>query len=199
MYNFILQKLNYLLRNYYYDNYFNNNNSIKNFQTNIFKLEYFLYLKFYFIYLFFYNFKRNNFINYSLYLNVQHIIGELCTTNIKFYDINPINNITFLEKVSIYFFDYLLFNQIYFNNNIKSTNKFFLIFNIFLFQMGIIIHKLFKKRLHCIKTKKELNDNFDFLFLIHGLEDIDNVIQKTKFMNYSNFYFFINVLLFIFC
>ena len=163
-------------------------------KTNIFKLEYFLYLRFYVIYLFLYHFKRKNTLNYSLFLNFQHTIGEVCMTNTNYYKIKSENNINFLNKVSIYFFDYLLFNEIYFNNNIKSFNKFIILGNLFLFQLGIIIHKLFKKRIYCIKNKKMLKDHFDFLFLLHGLEDLNNVIEKTKFMNYTNFYFYLNII-----
>ena len=115
-------------------------------------------------------------------------------TNTNYYKIKSENNINFLNKVSIYFFDYLLFNEIYFNNNIKSFNKFIILGNLFLFQLGIIIHKLFKKRIYCIKNKKMLKDHFDFLFLLHGLEDLNNVIEKTKFMNYTNFYFYLNII-----
>jgi len=194
MYNYLLKNINTFLRNYYYDNYYKNTNIIQNFKTNIFKFEYFLYLRFYVIYLFLYHFKRKNTLNYSLFLNFQHTIGEVCMTNIKHYKINPENNIEFLNKVSIYFFDYLLFNEIYFNNNIKSFNKFIMLSNLLFFQLGIIIHKLFKKRIYCIKNKKMLNDSFDFLFLLHGLEDLNNVIEKTQFMNYTNFYFYLNII-----
>ena len=198
MYNYLLKNINTFLRNNYYNNYYKNNKSIQNLKTNIFKLEYFLYLRFYFIYLFLYNFKRKNTLNYSFLLNFQHIIGELCMTNIKYYKIKSENNINFLNKVSIYLFDYLLFNEIYFNNNIKTVNRFILLTNLLLFQFGIIIHKLFKKRIYCIKKKKMLKDNFDFLFLLHGLEDLNNVIEKTKFMDYSNFYFYLNIIFFLF-
>lgn len=195
MYNFLLKNINTFLRNYYYDNYFkNNDNLIKNFKINIFKFEYFLYIRFYVMYLFLYNFKRKNTLNYSFLLNFQHTIGEVCMTNIKYYKLNPKNNVHFLNQVSIYFFDFLLFNEIYFNNNIKSFNKILMLLNILLFQTGIIIHKLFKKRIYCIKNKKMLKDNFDFLFLLHGLEDLDIVIEKTKFMNYSNFYIYLNII-----
>jgi|TARA_B110000483_G_scaffold115169_1_gene139793 hypothetical protein len=194
MYNYLLKNINTFLRNNYYNNYYKNNKSLQNLKTNIFKLEYFLYLRFYVIYLFLYHFKRKNTLNYSLFLNFQHTIGEVCMTNTNYYKIKSENNINFLNKVSIYFFDYLLFNEIYFNNNIKSFNKFIILGNLFLFQLGIIIHKLFKKRIYCIKNKKMLKDHFDFLFLLHGLEDLNNVIEKTKFMNYTNFYFYLNII-----
>ena len=194
MYNYLLKNINFFLRNNYYNNYYKNNKSLQNLKTNIFKLEYFLYLRFYVIYLFLYHFKRKNTLNYSLFLNFQHTIGEVCMTNTNYYKIKSENNINFLNKVSIYFFDYLLFNEIYFNNNIKSFNKFIILGNLFLFQLGIIIHKLFKKRIYCIKNKKMLKDHFDFLFLLHGLEDLNNVIEKTKFMNYTNFYFYLNII-----
>ena len=194
MYNYLLKNINTFLINNYYNNYYKNNKSLQNLKTNIFKLEYFLYLRFYVIYLFLYHFKRKNTLNYSLFLNFQHTIGEVCMTNTNYYKIKSENNINFLNKVSIYFFDYLLFNEIYFNNNIKSFNKFIILGNLFLFQLGIIIHKLFKKRIYCIKNKKMLKDHFDFLFLLHGLEDLNNVIEKTKFMNYTNFYFYLNII-----
>lgn len=197
MYNYLLKKINKFLRINYYDNYFKNNKLI-NVEKNIFKLEYFLYIKFYVIYLFLYNFKIKNSLHYSFLLNFQYVIGEVCMNNIKYYKITPENNIEFLNKVSIYFFDYLLFSEIYFNNTIKSINKFFIIMNLFLFHFGIIIHQLFKKRIDCIKNKKVLQDHFDFLFLLHGLEDLNIVLEKTIFMNYSNFYFYLTIIFFMF-
>ena len=68
----------------------------------------------------------------------------------------------------------------------------------FLFHFGIIIHQLFKKRIDCIKNKKVLQDHFDFLFLLHGLEDLNIVLEKTIFMNYSNFYFYLTIIFFMF-
>lgn len=201
MYNYFLKKINTFLRNNYYDNYFKNNQIEKSttvLKKNIFKLEYFLYIKFYVIYLFLYNFKINNSLNYSFLINFQYIVGELCISNIKHYKLKPEDNIEFLNKVSIYFFDYLLCNEIYFNNNIKAINKFFIITNLFIFQFGITVHQLFKKRIYCIKNKKTLKDGFDFLFLLHGLEDLNIVLEKTKFMNYSNFYFYLTIIFFMF-
>ena len=192
MYNNFLKNINNFIRN----NYFN---KITNFDNNkLFKFEYFLYIKFYIINFFLNNLKNNNFINYLLLLNFQYIIGELSLKNIKYYKIKTNNNVEFLNKVSIYILNFLIFNEIYFNKKIKIFNKIIKINNLFLFQLGIIIHKLFKKRIYYIKHKKTLIDNFDFLFLLHGLEDLNNVIEKTKFMNYPNMYIFINFLLFMF-
>jgi len=172
MYNYLLKKINKFLRINYYDNYFKNNKLI-NVEKNIFKLEYFLYIKFYVIYLFLYNFKIKNSLHYSFLLNFQYVIGEVCMNNIKYYKITP-------------------------ENTIKSINKFFIIMNLFLFHFGIIIHQLFKKRIDCIKNKKVLQDHFDFLFLLHGLEDLNIVLEKTIFMNYSNFYFYLTIIFFMF-
>lgn len=198
MYNFILKNINTFLRFYYYDYYFKNEDLIKNFKSVLFKFEYFLYLRFYFMYLFFYYYKKNNLIYYSFLLNFQHIIGEICITNLNHYKIVSKYNIEFLNKVTIYFFDYLLLNNIYFSRNIKFSNKFFIIFNVMFFQLGIIINKLFEKRIKCIKNKQDLNDSFNFLFLLPGLENVIKVVEKTKFMNYKNFYIYLNIILWIF-
>lgn len=197
MYNFLLKNINTFLRFYYYDYYFKNNNLIKNFKKVSFKFEYFLYLRFYFIHLFFHYYKKNNLLFYSFLINFQYIIGEICMTNLKYYNITSESNIEFLNKVTIYFFDYLLLNKIYFSKNIKFTNKLILILNIIIFQMGIIVQKLFDKRIKCIKNKKELNDNFGFLFLLPGFENIIKVVEKTRFMNYENFYIYLNIILWI--
>lgn len=197
MYNFLLKNINTFLRFYYYDYYFKNNDLIKNFKTISFKFEYFLYLRFYFIYLFFHYYKKNNLLFYSFLINFQYVIGEICMTNLKHYNITSESNIKFLNKVTIYFFDYLLLNSIYFNKNIKFMNKIILFFNIIIFQMGIIVQKLFNKRIECIKNKQELNDNFAFLFLLPGFENIIKVVEKTKFMNYENFYIYLNIILWI--
>ena len=197
MYNLLLNNINKFLRFYYYDDYFNDKKSLKNFKFIFIKLEYFLYLRFYLIYLFFHYLKEKNVIFYSFLLNSQYVSGEISKTNFNYYKIKSELNTEFLEKFTIYFFDYMLFNNIYFNNNMKFSNKLLIISSIFLFQVGIIIQSLFQKRLYYIKNNKSLNDNFNFLFLLPGFENIINVFEKTKFMNYKNFYIFLNLILFL--
>ena len=197
MYNLLLSNINKFLRFYYYDDYFNDKKSLKNFKFIFIKLEYFLYLRFYLIYLFFHYLKEKNVIFYSFLLNSQYVSGEISKTNFNYYKIKSELNTEFLEKFTIYFFDYMLFNNIYFNNNMKFSNKLLIISSIFLFQVGIIIQSLFQKRLYYIRNNKSLNDNFNFLFLLPGFENIINVFEKTKFMNYKNFYIFLNLILFL--
>ena len=113
-----------------------------------FKLEYFLYLRFYLIYLFFHYFKKKYntlfiFIKFSTY-------WEKYATNYKHYNLTSINDIKFLNNVSIYLFDYLLFNEIYFNININFVNKIIILINSFLFHTSIIVNKLFTKRIEHI-------------------------------------------------
>lgn len=207
MYNYLLNSFNNFLRFYYYDQFYKNiknKKEIKNVETIenkiIIKLEYFLFFKIYIIYLFFRELTYKNILNYSFLLNFQYIIGQICMQNVAYYKIKYENNIYFLNNFIIYFFDFLLFNHIYFNNQIHYINKFFLIINIFLFQLGIIIHKLFSKRIQYLDLANDANINqknksdFEFLFLLPGLENIYNVVEKTKNMNESNFYIFLNIL-----
>ena len=209
MYNYLLNSFNNFLRFYYYDQFYKNNiknekenvENIVNIENKIFlKLEYFLFLKIYIIYLFFHELSYKNILNYSFLLNFQYIIGQICMKNVSYYKIKYKTNIYFLNNFIIYFFDFLLFNHIYFNNQIHYINKFFLIINIFLFQLGIVIHKLFSKRIKYLDLTNDTNINqiksdFEFLFLLPGLENIYNVVEKTKNMNELNFYIFINILL----
>jgi hypothetical protein len=182
-----------------------NENEIKDKNENLvvenkvfLKLEYFLFFKIYIIYLFFHELTYKNILNYSFLLNFQYIIGQVCMQNVDYYKIKYENNIYFLNNFIIYFFDFLLFHHIYFNNKIHYINKFFLIINIFLFQLGIIIHKLFSKRIQYLdlanNTNQKNKSDFEFLFLLPGLENIYNVVEKTKNMNESNFYIFLNIL-----
>lgn len=197
MYNYLLKNINNFLRFYYYDYYYKDN-QLKDLGKNIFKLDYFIYLKFYVMYLFLYNFKSKNTIAYSFLLNFQYIVGELCMKNYEYYKIKPKDNINFLNKVSIYFFDLLLLNEFYFNKNISPFNKMIIISNLLIFQVGIIINKLFTKRIKCIKNKVDLKDDLNFLFLLPGFEDIYKSVEKTKSMNYHNFYIYLNLILFLF-
>lgn len=197
MYNYLLKNINNFLRFYYYDYYYKDN-QIKNLEKNIFKLDYFIYLKFYVMYLFLYNFKLKNTIAYSFLLNFQYIVGELCMNNYEYYKIKSKDNINFLNKVSIYFFDLVLLNEFYFNKNISPFNKMMIISNLLIFQVGIIINKLFTKRINCIKNKTDLKDDLNFLFLLPGFEDIYKAVEKTKSMNYHNFYIYLNLILFLF-
>jgi len=198
MYDFLLKNINTFIRYYYYDYYFKNKNEIKNMKNISFKLEYFLYLRFYFMYLFFHYLKKRNTIYYSFLLNFQHVIGDVCMTNYKHYKIQSEFNIEFLNKTTMYIFDYLLINKIYFNKNMNFITKFIVISGILLFQLGIITQRLFLKRINSIKNKTHQDDNFDFIFLLPGFENIVKVIEKTKFMNYQNFYVFLNTLLTLF-
>jgi hypothetical protein len=197
MYNYLLKNINNFLRFYYYDYYFKDN-QITNFKKNIFRFDYFIYLKFYVMYLFLYNLKLKNTIAYSFLLNFQYLVGELCMNNYEHYKIKSKDNINFLNDVSIYFFDLLLLNEFYFNKNISQFNKMIIISNILIFQIGIIINKLFTKRINCIKNKIDLKDNMNFLFLLPGFEDIYKAVEKTKSMNYYNFYIYLNLILFLF-
>ena len=86
-------------------------------------------------------------------------------TNYKHYNLTSINDIKFLNNVSIYLFDYLLFNEIYFNRNINFVNKIIILINSFLFHTSIIVNKLFTKRIEHIKNNKILNEKFDFIFI----------------------------------
>lgn len=197
MYNYLLKNINNFLRFYYFDYYYKDNNTILNFNNILLKLDYFLYLRFYFMYLFLYYFKKKNVMNYSFLLNFQYTIGEICISNYKHYNVIPESNINFLNKTSIFLFDYLLVNEIYFNKNIININKMIIICNILLFQIGILINELYKKRLLCIKNNETMNNELNFLFLLPGFEDIDKSIQKTKMMNYSNFYFYLTIIFWI--
>lgn len=125
MYNYLQKNINNFLRYYYFDFHFKKNNLIQNLNNNLIKLEYFMYLKFYCIYLFLYYFRQKNLIFYSFLLNFQHILGEICMNNFKYYKISSEFNIDFLEKVSIYFFDFLLFNEIYFKISLILLSSFF--------------------------------------------------------------------------
>lgn len=197
MYNYLLKNINNFLRFYYYDYYYKDNQII-DLEKNIFKLDYFIYLKFYVMYLFLYNFKLKNTIAYSFLLNFQYILGELCMNNYEYYKIKSKDNINFLNKVSIYFFDLVLLNEFYFNKNISPFNKMIIISNLLIFQVGIIINKLFTKRINSIKNKTDLKDDLNFLFLLPGFEDIYKAVEKTKSMNYHNFYIYLNLILFLF-
>lgn len=194
MYQYLYNHLNYFFKFYYFD-YIKNNSTHLNKLHKIIKLDYFLYAKLYFIYLFFYHFNLNNILLYSFFLNFQYIIGKICISNIKYYNIICENNLIFLDQVIIYIFDYLLFNEIYFSDKIYYFNKSILIFCIFIFHLGIIINKLFNKRINCINNNISINNDFDFLFLLPGFENINIICEKTKFMNYFNFYIFVNILL----
>ena len=194
MYNYILNFLNNYLRFYYYDYFYTNDNIDKT--KIILKLEYFLFFKIYIIHLFFDELRNKNILYYSFLLNFQYLTGEICMQNISYYKINFKDNIYFLNNFINYFFDFLLFNYIYFNYQINNVHKFFLITNIFLFQLGIIIHKLFSERIKYLKSnnRKFLKSDFEFLFLLPGLENIHKVTHITRNMNESNFYIFINIL-----
>ena len=198
MNNYVLNKINNFWRLHYYDYYLKNFSSNElnktNKTNNYIKFDYFIILKIYIIHLFFYYFEKNNIFIYSFFLYFQNIIGESCISNIKYYNIECTNNVFFLNHSIIFFFDFLLFNEIYFKENVILTNKIVLFIYLFLFQVGIIINKLFKKRVEHIKNNSVLNNEFNFLFLLPGFENIDFVIEKTNFFNYSNFYIYLNIL-----
>lgn len=195
MYEYILENINNLLQKYYYDTIIQNKKLIIDKDQKYFKFEYFLYLKFYFMYLFFYHFKRHHTITYSLLLNIHYIIGDLCMKNQNHYQLNQENNVEFLDKASHYFFLVLFLMELYFNSNIFIVNKFFIMNGVLFFKLGNIIKKLFEKRKICIENKTDFQDNFEFLFILPKLEDLNNTLVKTRFLDDMNMYFFINIML----
>ena len=219
MNDYLINNINKIIRTNYYDFYLKNeinnsqisqinqiNNSqisqINQINNKYIKLDYFLLLKIYIIHQFFYYFEKNNIFMYSLFLYLQNIIGEIYISNIKYYQLKycqlKLDNIYFLNNAVIYFFNFLLFNEIYFNKNIIFSNKYFLLSNLFLFQLGIIINKLFNKRIDYINKNNEFNNEFNFLFLLPGFENINLIAEKTKIFNYFNFYMYLNILFIFF-
>lgn len=195
MYEYLLEKINNYLQKYYYDTIIKDKKIILHKDDFVFKFEYFLYLKFYVMYLFFYHFKRHHTLTYSFLLNTQYLVGEFCMKNQNHYQLVQENNIGFLDKASHYFFLGLFLMELYFNSTLFSVNKFFIMNGIFLFKFGNIIKKLFEKRKKCIENNTHFQDPFEFLFILPKLEDINNTLVNTRFLNDINMYFFINVLL----
>ena len=172
------------------------NNDLTN-NNNIFKIQYLLYSRFYFIYLFLYLFKKNQFIDYSLILHTQYIISLVFN---NFYNNNNIKskyNLVFLDKLADFLFVYLFSIKVYFKNDLSNTNKFFIntlsLGYFFLYQ----INDLYKSRLNSIINKTEFKHYLKILFSHPNINDINNIIETTNIFNLSNFYIFINILLFL--
>lgn len=191
----IFSKIEKFIQLNYYDTIIQNNVVIT--KKMYFQFEYFLYIRFYLMYLFFYYLKHNEFLLYSFFLQMQFHIGKLCCQFQDKYLIEQKNNNDFLDKASHYVLLYLFLLEIYFHPMIHSVKKIFLIGLTFGFKIGNIINKLFRKRIHCIKEKKEFEDPLEFLFLMPKMEDIYNTYFKTKYLLDENLYLFINVLLFL--
>lgn len=190
--------MHYYISNIISDLAINNifNNDLTN-NKNIFKIQYLLYSRFYFIYLFLYFLKKNQFIDYSLVLHIQYIISLVFNNFYSNNDIKSKYNLIFLDKLADFLFVYLLSIKIYFKNDISNTNKFFIntlsLGYFFIYQ----INDLYKSRLNSIINKKEFKHYLKILFSHPNINDINNIIENTNIFNLSNFYIFINILLFL--
>ena len=167
----------------------------------IIKPEYFIYGNYYFIYSFFQNITNKNIIMYSIFLHIQYI-NELLFDNIIInYNYTPENDIIFLKKTSNMLFHYLFFFKIVFLN-ISISNKIYIIFLQSLFYLLYQIHNIYKERLLCIENKivnKNIDKNILKLLIISpDKEIIQKITYSTRFANYSNYLFFINIVLYLF-
>lgn len=159
--------------------------------------EYFVFLQYYFIYTFFYYISNKNLLLYSLSLHFTHISGLIFDNLLVKYEYNPSKNIFFLKNNSYFLFNYLFFFKILFFKTI-FYKKIFLSSSIHLFYILYSINDIYKERLNCIELKKEFNHPFKILVITPNKKMIENIIKKTNFFSYSNYLFFINLMLWLF-
>lgn len=169
---------------------------------SIIKPEYFIYANYYFIYLFFHYMNPNNVLIYSFFLHINYINDLLCDKMLLNYNYVPKNDIVFLKQCEKILFQYLFFFKIYFLENISPSKKFYIIFLQNLFHFLVNIHDIYKQRLLYIKTKnndKYMNKNILKLFILSpDKKIIEKITHSICFATYSNYLFFLNIVLYLF-
>ena len=163
----------------------------------IFKIEYLLYVRLYLIYIFLILFKKNQFIDYSIVLHLQYTLSLIFQNTYNNINIISNYNLTFLDKLSDYLFLYLYSIKIYFKSDISYVNKF--IINILSLGYFFIyeINDLYKTRLKSIQNNSEFKHHLKILFSHPNIDDINKIINSTNIFNLSNYYIFINIILFL--
>jgi len=205
IYSFISEKITQFLDIVYYKNLQKlysaeelNSILIKN-KFPILKPEYFIYAKYYFIYLFSYYLNQKTF-NYIIPLHLVHISDIVLHNLIKKYDYIPSKNIYFLKDTANLIFYYL------FNTKLFLLKKYLLLILTNIFVFGVNINHVYKKRLLSIENKTDTflnprNRISDYLkcFIVSSNKDnIQNIIHLTRHFTYSNYFLFINIMIYIF-
>jgi len=165
----------------------------------ILKPEYFIYAKYYFIYLFSYYLNQKSF-DYSIPLHLIYISDIVLHNLIKKYDYTPSKNIYFLKDTANLIFYYL------FNTKLFLSKKYLLLILTNIFVFGVNINHVYNKRLLSIENKTDTflnprNRISDYLkcFIVSSNKDnIQNIIHLTRHFTYSNYFLFINIMIYIF-
>lgn len=176
-----------------------NSTLIKN-KFPILKPEYFIYTKYYFIYLFLYYLNEKQAFNYIIPLHLIHISDIVLHNLIKKYDYTPSKNIYFLKDTANLIFYYL------FNTKLFLLKKYLLLTLVNIFVFSLNINHVYKKRLLSIENKTDTflnpkNRISDYLkcFIVSSNKDnIQNIIYLTRHFTYSNYFLFINIMIYIF-
>jgi len=173
------------------------NNIFNNKKIAIIQPDYFIFMQYYFIYTCFHYISNKSCILYSLSLHSTHISGLVFDNLLKKYEYNPLKNSIFLKNNSYFLFNYLFFFNILFLKN-NFYKKILVNFSIYIFYLLYNINDIYKARLECINLKKEFSHPLKILILTPNKKIIENIIKKTDFFNYSNYLFFINIMLWLF-
>jgi len=158
------------------------------------KPEYFVYSQYYFIYTFIYYLNKNT-IFYSSSLHIIYILDNIFQNICSRYNYNPKHNIYFLKDMSYLLMMYLFFLKICFHN--IFLYKKIILFSLYnSFYLLYRVNHVYKKRLISIENNSEFTDEFKILIISPDTKFIKNIIYITRFFTYSNYLFFINILLF---
>ena len=153
------------------------------------KPQYFVYSQYYISYLFFSMITYNNIYGQSIYLYLIY----LCNYYYHSFKENDIYNNNF-KSTSDFIFIYLLFLK-FALLNIYIYKKLGILFIYTLFYGMININDVYSERLKCIETKKIFNHNLKILIITPNKDLIKNIIYSTRIFTFSNYLFFINMLL----
>jgi len=198
--SFISNKITYLLDIFYFDNLKKLYNEpldkvFKYCKFPVIKPEYFIYSQYYFIYTFIYYLNKNT-ILYSISLHLIFIVDIIFQNICIHNNYKSQSNIYFLKDMSYSLMIYLFYLKICFHH-INYFKKIILISLFSMFYMGYRINHVYKKRLISIENKSEFVDELKILIISPDIKFINRVIDITNFFTYSNYLFFINILLFL--
>jgi hypothetical protein len=200
--NIISNKIVFFLDTLYYKNLkklYNQNLDIifQSCKFPIIKPEYFIFFQYYFTYLSLYYLNRKNIILYSLSLQLIHLCALIYDNLILKYSYIPKNNTNFLKNTSYSLFIYLFYLKILLLK-IKFYKKILMLSSFSIFYFLHNLNYIYNERLKCIESKEDFKHPLKILIISPNKEFIENIIYKTKFFTYDNFFLFINLFIFIF-
>ncbi len=180
-------------------------------QKFIFKPEYINYLQFYNLFCLSYYWSQSNYIFTNFYLHLFYICNLLEDQICKKYNYKTIYDKKILKNIAFTLFHYIIFFKLKTNNSNSIISKGLFYGSLSIFQTLMNFNYAYNKRLNnLLNSKKNVENLLDYnnnedeflplnlLVFTSDLDLIKDIVNYTKLFNFSNYLFFISILLLLF-